>query len=477
MTPVEWTLLILTLVFGFYMAWNIGANDVANAMGTSVGSGALTLKRAVILAAVLEFAGAFLVGQHVSDTVRKGIINPEVFADEPMVLAYGMIASLLAAGIWLQIASYFGWPVSTTHSIVGAIVGFAAVFGGVTNVDWSAVGTIVASWVISPAISGFLAFIFFRIVLHTILFKPDPTSAAKKATPVWVFLVLTVLSLVLMIKGMKHYFKAAEIDLPLGTKIAISLLVGLVAAGVGAILVWRMKIKSNPMPETYDLYVARSLEKVQKQLRRIRNATTEDTREVAQRMLDDSRSLYETVKQRVELQPRESQFREVERIFVYLQILSACFVAFAHGSNDVANAIGPLSAAVDIIRSGTVAASTTVPTWALALGGVGIVIGLATWGWRVIETVGRRITELTPTRGFCAEFAAATTIVVASVCGLPISTTHTLVGAVLGVGLARGIAALNLNVVRDVVVSWIVTIPAGAGMSIVFFLVLRAVFG
>jgi PiT family inorganic phosphate transporter len=408
------------------MAWNIGANDVANAMATSVGSGALTLKRAVIFAAVLEFAGAFLVGSSVTDTVRKGIIDPNIFIDVPDVFACGMVAALLAAGTWLMIATYFGWPVSTTHSIVGAIIGFGIIYAGVTPIDWGKVGTIAASWVVSPLVAGFFGFILFKMITLLVFKQRRQVRAAKRLAPLLVFGVFFILSLVTVFKGLKNL----NLDLNLGPACLIASGVGLIAALVTWFLVRRIS------------------EKPQKGHPQFKSGRKK----------------------------REYNYGVVEHMFGYLQILSACFVAFAHGANDVANAIGPLSAAVQAVREGIVEVKSGVPIWALLLGGTGIVIGLATWGWRVIETVGKKITELTPTRGFSAEFGAAVTIVVASRLGLPISTTHTLVGAVLGVGLARGISALNLRIVRDIAVSWIITLPIGAGLAIIFYWILSAIF-
>jgi len=401
------------------MAWNIGANDVANAMGTSVGSGALTLKKAIIVAAIFEFAGAFLVGSHVTETVRKGIIDLSIFTNMENganILLYGMLASLLAAGAWLQIATYFGWPVSTTHSIVGAVVGFGLIAGGAAGVNWIKVGTIVMSWVISPLLSGTIAFIVFFIIHRTMINVPNSVQSTKKWSPIYIFLVFAILTLVTLFKGLKNL----NLDLSLQGSLIIAIGIGFFASMIGWILINRIVV-----------------------------AETSES----------------------------SQF--VEKVFTYLQIMSACFVAFAHGANDVANAIGPLAAVFALARGGTEAlvAKTPVPIWILGLGGAGIVVGLSMWGWRVIETIGKKITELTPTRGFAAEFAAATTIVLASRLSIPISTTHTLVGGVLGVGLARGLDSLNFRAIREIVTSWIVTLPAGAGMSIVFFLIIKAVLG
>ena len=411
-------LLIIGCVCGFFMAWGIGANDVANAMGTSVGARALTLWQAVLVACVFEFAGAYLAGGEVTSTIRKGIIDAGVMSDNPELLVYGMIASLLAAGIWLLIASYFGWPVSTTHSIVGAIVGFAAVGIGIDAVAWGKVGSIVASWVVSPVIAGTVSFLLFTSVKRLILQTSDPFMNAKRYVPFYMFLTGFVVSMVTFLKGLKHVglsFTASE-------SIVWSLVFALVISLLGTLMLQR---------------------------------------------IDDTKK-----------EKNGAMFDGVERIFAVLMVFTACAMAFAHGSNDVANAIGPLAAIVSVVQSGgEIASKSILPPWILLIGASGIVIGLGTLGYRVMMTVGRAITELTPSRGFAAELAAAGTVVVASGTGLPISTTHTLVGAVLGVGLARGIGAINLGVVGKIILSWIVTLPVGAGLSILFFFALKGAFG
>ena len=468
------TLIVLALIFGFYMAWNIGANDVANAMGTSVGSGALTFKRAVILAAIMEFAGAFLVGSHVSDTVRKGIVDPELFAGDPQAFVLGMLSALLAAGLWLQFASYFGWPVSTTHSIIGAIIGFGIVYGGMSAVHWDQVGTIAVSWIISPLMSGIISFIVFQIVLHRVFYKADPVEAVRKFTPYMVFVVLMIMTLVMVFKGLKNL----HLDLSLSSALLVSSGVGLIGALLSYVLLRNYKSddKEEEQQQARELYVARALQRSTKHLLRAQRAADSDTRDTIDSILELTQATTDTSSKRANLGSSRPEFRRTERIFIYLQILTACFIAFAHGANDVANAIGPLSAAVQTAQDGLVAAKATVPLWALLLGGTGIVIGLATYGWKVMETIGKKITELTPSRGFCAQFGAATTIVIASKMALPISTTHTLVGAVLGVGLARGIGAINLTTVRDIIISWVITIPAGAFLAIVIYLTLGLFF-
>ena len=409
--------LILACIFGLFMAWGIGAYDVANAMGTSVGSGAITIKQAVLIAAIFEFAGAFLAGGQVTKTIRKGIIDADLLSATPELLIYGMLASLLAAGIWLLVASRFGWPVSTTHTIVGAIVGFAAVGIGIDAVHWGKVGTIVMSWVISPALAGIVSYWLFRSVQVFILNRDDPFESAKQVVPYYVLLTGFIIALVTMFKGLKH----VGLELTAVQNYSIALAFGVVIMLISMVSIRKIQIK----PEA----------------------------------------------------DKDFHFANVERVFGVLMVVTACAMAFAHGSNDVANAIGPVAAIVGIVQSGgEIAQQSMLPVWVLILGGAGIVTGLLMYGRRVMATIGKNITELTPSRGFAATLAAATTVVFASGTGLPISTTHTLVGAVLGVGLARGIGALNLNVVRTIFLSWIVTLPAGALMSIFFFFTLKGIF-
>ncbi|MBT3269659.1 inorganic phosphate transporter [Candidatus Poribacteria bacterium] len=473
------TVLILTLasVFGFYMAWNIGANDVANAMGTSVGSKALTLKQAILVAAVFEFAGAFLVGSHVTDTVRKGMIDLSVFTsmeDGVNILMYGMLASLLAAGAWLQVATYFGWPVSTTHSIVGAIVGFGVVAGGASGVAWGKIGQIVMSWVASPLLSGTIGFLVFSGIRRTIINVPDPVRATKRWAPLYVFLVFAILTLVTLFKGLKNL----KLDLSLPEALLVASAVGAVASVLGSVLIRRVRVGAVSDDGPSLAPMGGDLRAMVKHVRKIRSMVTPEVQKDVEGIQEDIDGLMEKVRQSEASINTREEYRFVEKVFAYLQILSACFVAFAHGANDVANAIGPFAAVVALARDGSAAleGKTAVPVWILLVGGAGIVVGLSMWGWRVMATIGQKITELTPSRGFAAEFAAATTIVMASRLGIPISTTHTLVGAVLGVGLARGMESLNRRVVRDIVASWVVTLPAGAGLSIVFFFVIKGAF-
>ena len=405
----------LAAVFGIFMAWGIGANDVANAMATSVGSKALTIKQAILVAAVFEFAGAVLAGGEVTSTIRKSIVDSDLLIGSPELLIYGMLASLLAAGTWLAVASHNGWPVSTTHSIVGAIVGFAAVGIGLDAVMWGKVGTIVVSWVVSPLTAGFIAYLIYGSVQKLILRHDDPLERAKRYVPVYIFFASFTITLVTILKGLTH----VGLELTIVNSYLLATGIAVLIAVIGAVAIQR--IEPNVKKE------------------------------------------------------KKQHFYTVERVFAVLMVVTACGMAFAHGSNDVANAIGPLAAVISVAKSGVVGGESTIALWVLAVGGVGIVIGLATYGRHVIATVGHKITHLTPSRGFAAELAAASTIVLASGTGIPISTTHTLVGAVLGVGMARGIEAIDLRVVGRIFISWVVTIPAGAFLAIVFFFIFKTV--
>jgi PiT family inorganic phosphate transporter len=408
----------LAILFGLYMTWGIGANDVANAMGTSVGSGAITIRQAIVIATLFEFAGAVIAGGHVTGTIRKGIIDPGPLTAQPELLVYGMLAALLAAAIWLMLASTRGWPVSTTHSIVGAIVGFAVVGIGVDAVKWGKIGGIVSSWLVSPLLGGVIALLLMVSIRRLILDTDKPFDSARRWGPAYIFLVGFIISLVTLWKGLKHL----DVDLSVGASFGVAALIGLLTAGIGWLLIDRVR------------YVA-----------------------------SDNRDFH---------------FASVEKVFMPMMLFTACAMAFAHGSNDVANGIGPLAAVVSIVQSGgEVAQSAALPIWILLLGGTGIVVGLATLGYRVMQTVGSGITELTPSRAFCATLAAATTVVLASRTGLPVSTTHIAVGAVMGVGLARGISALNLRVIGGIVVSWLVTLPVAGLLAALIFFVLRGIFG
>ncbi len=411
------TLIILAVIFGLYMTWGIGANDLANAMGTSVGAGAVSVKQAIIIAIIFEFLGAILAGGHVTKTIRKGIIDPSGIVNNPEILVYGMLASLLAAAVWLMVASAKGWPVSTTHSIIGALIGFAIVGIGPDSVKWTKVASVVLSWIVSPIMGGTIAFLLVMSTRKLIFNTDTPLKNAKKYAPVYIFLVGFVISLVTMFKGLKHL----HISMSTGQSFGFAVLFGIITASIGWYFIRNIKedISAN----------------------------------------------------------REFSYASVEKVFTPMMLFTACSMAFAHGSNDVANGIGPLAAVYSIVSSGgEVMQKSDLPFWILLLGGAGIVIGLITLGYRVMLTVGKKITELTPSRGFCAELAAATTVVIASRTGLPVSTTHILVGSVLGVGLARGVGALDLRVVLNIVISWVVTLPAGAVMAMLFFFTLKGIF-
>lgn len=469
---IETILKILTLLIGFYMAWNIGANDVSNAMGTSVGSGALTLRKAVVLAAILEFSGAYFVGANVSETMQHGLIDTNLFLTQPILLILGMCGALLGTGLWLQIASYFGLPVSTTHAIVGAIIGFGWAAAGAEAIQWSQTIAIVLSWIISPLMAGILSFILFSVLQKKILFALDPSEATRKLLPPLVFVVLATFTLSLLFNGLENL--KLEISLP--TAITAALVVGIFGGLLTYFLIRRKVLPELSSPSRHHPQSVISLEKAIKHLQRVHVASFDQMHDKVGQLLAEVKDLNEELKKQTHFSERASDYQSVEKMFVFLQILSACYVAFAHGANDVANAIGPVSAVLDIIEKGRVSELSLIPSWLLAFGGLGIVIGLATWGWRVIETIGKKITELTPTRGFSAEFGAASTILIASKLGMPISTTHCLVGAVLGVGLARGMRAINLSMIRDIILSWVITIPASALMSISAFYLLKKLF-
>ncbi|WP_299871026.1 inorganic phosphate transporter [uncultured Cocleimonas sp.] len=417
LTDTTFIYITLAAVFGIFMAWGIGANDVANAMATSVGSKAITIKQAIIIAAIFEFLGAYLAGGQVTKTIRKGIVDLNAFDGNPDLLIWGMLASLLAAGTWLLIASMKGWPVSTTHSIVGAVIGFAAVGVSADAVSWGKVGTIVMSWVVSPVLAGGIAFAVFKSIQNLVINTNNPLENAKKYGPFYLFMVGFIIALVTIKKGLKHI----GLDVNGGMEFVYAIILGLLVALLGVYLIKKVKFD----------------EKAEKRF----------------------------------------HFANVEKIFAVLMVFTAAAMAFAHGSNDVANAVGPMAAVISVAQSGELASKSELPSWVLLVGAIGIVIGLATLGYKVMATVGKNITELTPTRGFSAEIGAASTVVLASYTGLPISTTQTLVGAILGVGLARGIAAIDLRVVGNIFMSWVITLPAGAILSILFFYMLKGIFG
>ena len=405
------TIIIIASIVGFFMAYGIGANDVANAMGTSVGSKAITLRQAIIIAAIFEFLGAYFGGGEVTSTIRKGIVDPTIYEDANKFII-GMLSALLAAGTWLIVASKRGWPVSTTHSIVGAIIGFVSISKGMSYVEWKTVGGIASSWVTSPIIAALLAFLIYLSAKKSILDNPNPGKRAIKIIPIYSFYVAFIISLVIARKGLKNTgLELVESDIYI-----FSSIFGILAAVITSITLRRnfTKIKKDG----------------------------------------------------------------VESAFAILMVISACAMAFAHGSNDVANAIGPLAAIVSTVNSnGIIDTSSPVQAWILFLGATGIVFGLSMLGKNVIKTVGEKITALKPSLGFSAELATATTVVVASYIGFPISTTHTLVGGVIGVGLARGSQHLNTKAIIRIITSWLVTIPIGAFLTILYWVFLRIIFG
>ncbi|HDL1161837.1 TPA: inorganic phosphate transporter [Mannheimia haemolytica] len=411
-------LVIITAIVGFMMAFGIGANDVSNAMGTSVGSGTITIKQAILIAMVFEFAGAYLAGGEVADTIKSGIIDPAQFANSPDILVLGMMASLCAAGMWLIIATKMGWPVSATHTIIGAVIGFALITIGSDAIQWDALGGIVGSWFVTPILAGIVAYSIFINSQKLIFNRSNPFKQAKKYGPMYMGITIFILVIVTVSKGLKHVGLHLDTAETLGISFALALLAFIIG---------------------YFYFRSKSF----------------------------------AMKARAE----EKGFAGVEKIFSILMLITACAMAFAHGSNDVANAIGPLAAVESIVRSGgMIEGKTTLAPWILPLGALGMMIGLAIMGKNVMATVGTGITDLTPSRGFAAQFACAVTVVIASGTGLPISTTQTLVGAVLGVGFARGIAALNLGVIRNIVISWVITLPVGAVLSIILYYILSAIF-
>jgi len=395
----------------FYMAWSIGSNDVANSMATAVGAKAITFRQAVLIAGVLNLIGAVFVGSHVTDTVRKGIVD--VTTIDTHILLIGFISSLLAAAIWVTISTWKEMPISTTHSVIGALMGFGLIAGGASSVMWGKVGSVIASWILSPVVGCIIAFLIFKLIVKSIFAKDHPVKAAKIIGPIiFGFTALLIVS-------------SLFLKTPLSKKYGISETVGIFIAVVAAVVVMVIGIFA---------------------LRKIEEKGPED-------------------------------YATVESIFRKLQVGTSCYVAFSHGANDVANAIGPVASIIPLAQGASVGSQVEVPYWLLFLGGIGIAVGCMTWGRRVMKTVGSRITNLTNTRGFSVDFSAATTVLVASKMGLPVSTSHTVVGAVIGVGLARGLEAVDLGIIKKIVVSWLLTLPIAAGTSIAIFLILRTIIG
>jgi PiT family inorganic phosphate transporter len=415
MDPITFLLIVGgTSAIAFYMAWSIGANDVANSMATAVGAKAITFKQAVIIAGILNLVGAVFVGSHVTDTVRKGIVSTTGIDNH--ILLLGFVASLLAAAMWVTLATWKEMPVSTTHSIIGALMGFGLIAGGTSTVIWSKVGSVVASWLLSPLAGCILAFFVFKIIVKTIFAKDNPVAAAKIVGPIiFGFTAFLIASSLFLKTPLSENYGFTDSD-----GLIIATFVAIIVALIGIVLLRKIEAKSD---EDHAAYSA------------------------------------------------------VEGIFRKLQIGTSCYVAFAHGANDVANAIGPVASIIPLAQGVGLGTEVEIPIWLLALGGIGISIGCMTWGRRVMRTVGSRITSLTNTRGFSVDFGAATTVLIASKLGMPISTSHTVVGAVIGVGLARGLEAVDLSVIKKIIVSWVLTLPIAAGTSITIFLILRGVFG
>ena len=397
-------ILISAIFLGFFSAYGVGANDVANAMGTSVGSKVLTVKQAILIAAVFEFLGAFLAGGGVTQTIRKGVIDPELFAENLDIFIYGMISALFASGVWLLIASLRGWPVSTTHTIVGAIVGFGIYTLGMDKINWSVVGNIGLSWITSPLSSALVAGVFYYICKEFIIKKQ--TRYEPLIVNFYIFLAGFAIALITVTKGLKNIFKQQGFAPTFGDSVLISVVAALVFTFIFYTF-FRYKFKNTT--------------------------------------------------------------RNPEAQFAYLMVFTSCAVAFAHGSNDVANAIGPLAAvnqATNQLLNQPYSLET--PLWILFLGAAGIVVGLATLGYRVMKTIGEKIVTLSPSKGFSAQLAAALTVVIASQLNMPVSTTHTLVGAVIGIGLVEGIGSINVKSVQTIVMSWVITLPAGALLAVIF---------
>ena len=388
------------------MAWNIGANDVANSMASAVGAKAITIRQAIFIAGILNVVGAVFIGSHVTNTIRKGIVSTDILAD-PHVALVGALSALLAAALWVSFATWKSLPVSTTHSIVGAMIGFGIMAGGLSVINWAKLAAVVMSWIISPVFSLVISFLLFKTIVKLILIQKDAFNRALRLSPFFIGLAAFVVVLSFLFKT------------PLGKTLAMdnwtALLVALILAGLVG-------------------YAGKTL---------IKRFTASDQ--------DDS----------------------TEQIFRKIQIGTSCYVALAQGANDVANAIGPLAVIYFLVNTGTVGAKVPVPIWLLLFGGIGIACGIGMAGHRVMETIGTKITTLTNTRGFAVDFAAASTVLLASKMGLPVSTTHAAVGGVLGVGLAGGIEAVNFRIVFQIMIYWVLTVPAGAVTSMIIFKVLQ----
>ena len=438
--------LLVSVLVCAYLAWNIGANDVANAMGTSVGSRALTLKQAVIIAAIFEFVGAFFAGDAVTDTVRKGILvvdfDNQVLVDAISAdLMYGFIAAMMAAAVWLTIATRYGLPVSTTHSIIGGIVGVGLVMEvqhETSLIDWEVVEKVAMSWVASPVMGGLFAFFTFWVIREAILDTTDPEARARWVAPILAIPTFFVLGLALQFKALKGFFAKAQDNGWIENKYD-----------------W-LPVKENgswnPMMDNAWFPINSLI--------------------LAGIIAIIAAVVLAYILRNYDFKGEEDGFHGVERIFVWLQVIAAAYVAFAHGANDRSNAIGPMAAVYQVLSNdGQLEAVANVPTWLVLLGSAGIAIGVVTWGWRVMETIGSKITDITPTRGFAATFGAATTVLIFSMpfLAVPVSTTHTLVGAVVGVGLAGGAKAVDFRVFGKIIASWLASLPAAGFGSIAIY--------
>ena len=404
--------LIIAVAVGLYSAINIGANDVANSMATSVASKALTIKKAVVVAGVFDMLGATLVGAHVANTIRKGLVDPLEFSDTPELFVYGMLAAVLGSALWVNIATYFKLPVSTTHSIIGGVLGFGLVSVGAAGIQWKVVLFVVLSWIISPVFGGIIAFSIFSIIKKFVLSSETPIERTKRLGPYLTGTVAFILSLSIIYKGLKNL----HLDLDFLEALVISFFFGLLGYLAGYFILKRYKKKDG------------------------------------------------------------DPYEQVEQMANPLQVISACFQAFSHGANDVANAIGPVAAIVTVLHIGKVEMSVGIPFWILLMGGGGLAFGVYVWGYRVMDTVGHKITTITPTRGFSAEFGTATTVLICSRLGMPVSTTHVAIGNIIGVGLARGISAINLNVIKSIFLAWVISVPAAGVFSIGIYFLLKLIF-
>jgi inorganic phosphate transporter, PiT family len=410
-------IIAIGLVIGFVMTWGVGANDLANIMSTTMGSKSLSLRQALLIALIFEFAGAVLGGKDVTETIRSGIINTNVLSHSPDILLYGMLTTLLAGAIWMLFASYISMPVSITHTIIGAILGFGVVVLGPAAIHWDTIGKIAFSWVCSPVIAGIVAFLLFMTIKRSVFDVAQPANVVMRRVPIYFFLIGLVLGNMTILKGLTHF----GIVLPGWAEVAVTVGAACVIALIGFLLALRIE-----KPGDVKLH---------------------------------------------------KQYEYIEKVFSLLMAFTACAMIFAHGSNDVALAMGPISAIISIIHHNGQIVAHEFPGWTLWFGCVGVITGLFMYGHKVIETVGSKITDLTPSRAFAATLAGASTVIVSTSTGIPVSATQTLVGGVLGVGLARGISALNLTVVRNIFMSWIITIPVAASLNIGCFYLLRNILG